>query len=119
MCEKDGGDLAGESLFLEDYLDFMKELNHAHDNKLTRVDRDIERTYWIGISTSDKEKVRIVCVQKKKSLTEFRQVMRSGDPGPVTGGQRGQRAASKDFQGGPSKREDIYHNKKIVIEWDS
>lgn len=68
MCEKDGGDLAGESLFLEDYLDFMKELNHAYDNKLTSVDDYVERTYWIGISTSVKEKVCILREQFIKLL---------------------------------------------------
>ena len=49
--------MAGKSLFQGEFLDFMRELNLAHDKKLTRVDRNIERTYWIGISTSDKEKV--------------------------------------------------------------
>ena len=57
MCEKDGGDLAGESLFQGEFEDFLRELNNAHENKFTRVDRYLKGTYWIGISTSNNETV--------------------------------------------------------------
>ena len=58
MCEKDGGDLAGESLFQgarSHY--FINELNRAHENKFARVDRYSQGKYWIGISTSDNKTV--------------------------------------------------------------